>query len=145
MTNPFTLYVYIYTQGRASRSKWAQSTHTLVGRWSLYEYIHARRCLSIVWTALRRLALRKRSRAFDPAGYTANCWAFACRQLRRAVSLMEMNCLSEYCLLPHRRGLIACSTLRQAAKRLAVDLVASFPAGGGELSNVFSPGSQRPQ
>ena len=48
-------------------------------------------------------------------------------QLRRAVSLVEMNCRSEYCPLPHQRGLIACSMLRQAAKKLAVDLSCELP------------------
>ena len=55
----------------------------------------------------------------DPAGYTANCWAFTCSQFNETCCLVEMNCRSEYCPLPHGRGLITCSMLRRTAERLA--------------------------
>ena len=111
--------------------------------WSVHcscEYIHARRSLLIVRMAFRHKALRTRSRAYNPASYNAHCWAFVCSQLRPAVSLVEVNCRSEYYLYFHQRGLIACNTLRKAAEGFAVDLVVSFLTGGGGLSNVFSPG-----
>ena len=74
----------------ASHNKWAQWSQTLVGLCIGY----ARRRLSIMQTALRHLVLRTRSGALEiqlvtllTAGHSS-----AVSSMRRAVSLVEMNC-----------------------------------------------------